>query len=59
MHRKLLGAISVDFDAARQLLIVYTAFVEYLRKNLEYPEAVYQLILDFKQSYESVCKGLL
>jgi len=28
-----LGFISVDFDATGQLLIVYSAFVKYLRKN--------------------------
>ena len=29
---KLLWIISVDFDAAGQLLILYSAFVKYLRK---------------------------
>jgi len=33
MHRKLLGIISVDFEAAGQLLITESAFVKYLRKN--------------------------
>jgi len=33
MQRKLLGIINVDFDAAGQLLIIYPAFVKYLRKN--------------------------
>jgi hypothetical protein len=33
MQRKLLGIISVDFDVAGQLLIIYSAFVKYLRKN--------------------------
>jgi len=27
------GIINVDFDAAGQLLIIYSAFVKYLRKN--------------------------
>jgi len=31
--RKLLEIVSVDFDATDQLLIVYSAFVKYLRKN--------------------------
>jgi len=31
MHRKLLGII-VDFDAPDQLLIIYSAYVKYLRK---------------------------
>jgi len=33
MQRKLLGIINVDFDATDQLLIVYSAFVKYLRMN--------------------------
>jgi len=32
-QRKLLGIINVDFDAAGQLLNIYSAFVKYLRKN--------------------------
>jgi len=30
--RKLLGTINVDFDATVQLLVIYSAFVKYLRK---------------------------
>jgi len=33
MQRKLLRIINVDFDAAGQLLILYSAFVKYLRQN--------------------------
>jgi hypothetical protein len=33
MQRKLLGIISVDFDVTGQLLIIYSAFVKYLKKN--------------------------
>jgi len=33
MQRKLLGIISVDFDATGQLMITYSTFVKYLRKN--------------------------
>jgi len=33
MQRKLLGIISVDFDATDKLMIIYTAFVIYLRKK--------------------------
>jgi len=33
MQRKLLGIISVDFDATGQLLIIYSALVKYLKKN--------------------------
>jgi len=32
MQRKLLRIINVDFDATGELLIIYTAFVKYLRK---------------------------
>jgi len=32
MQRILLGIINVDFDTAGQLLIIYSAFVKYLRK---------------------------
>ena len=33
MQRKLLGIISVDFNAAGQPLIIHSAFIKYLRKN--------------------------
>ena len=33
MQRKLLGIMNVDFDATGQLLIMYSAFIKYLRKN--------------------------
>ena len=33
MQRKLLGIINVDFDTTGQLLITYSAFVKYLRRN--------------------------
>jgi hypothetical protein len=33
MHRILLGISIVEFDATGQLLIMYSAFVKYLRKN--------------------------
>ena len=33
MHRKLLGIIKADFDAADQLLIIESAFDKYLRKS--------------------------
>jgi hypothetical protein len=32
MQRKLLYVISVDFNATGQLLIIYSAFIKYLRK---------------------------
>jgi len=33
MQRKLLEIISVDFDATGQLLIIYPAFIKYLKKK--------------------------
>jgi hypothetical protein len=33
MHRKLLRIMCVDVDATGHLLIIYSAFVKYLRKN--------------------------
>jgi len=35
MHKKLLGIISVDFDATGQLLIIYSVFVKYLRMEIK------------------------
>jgi hypothetical protein len=34
MRRKLLGIINVDSDAIGKLLIIYSVFVKYLRKNV-------------------------
>ena len=33
MQGKLLGIISADFDTAGQLLIKYSAYVKFLRRN--------------------------
>jgi len=52
MQRKFWGIISVDIDAASQLLIIYSAFVIYLRK-LEHSEAVHHLFIDYKKAYHS------
>ena len=59
MQRKLLGIIIVDFDATGQLLIIYSAFVKYLRKKWEYNDAVHQLFTDFKKAYDSVRREVL
>jgi hypothetical protein len=32
MQRKFMGIVNVDFDATGQLLITYSAFVEYVKK---------------------------
>ena len=55
MQRKLLGIINVDSDAIGQLLIMYSVFVKYLRKN----EAVHQLFIDSKKVYDSVRRETL
>jgi hypothetical protein len=59
MQRKLLGIISVDFDITGQLLIIYSAFIKYLRKKWEYNEAVHQLFIDFKRACDSVRREVL
>jgi len=46
--------INVEFDATVQLLIIYYAFVKYLRKRWKYNEAVHQLSIDFKKAYDLV-----
>jgi len=59
MQRKLLGFINVDFDATDQLLIIYSAFVRYLRKKWEYNKAVHKLFIDFKKAYDSVRREVM
>jgi len=54
MQKKLLGIIHVDYDPTGQLLIIYSAFVKYLRKKWEYNEAVHQLFINCKKAYDSV-----
>jgi len=39
----------VDVDAIGQLLILYSAFVTYMRNKLEYNEAVHQLFIDSRK----------
>jgi hypothetical protein len=55
---KLLGTISVDFDITDQLLIRFSAFVRYWRKN-GFTETVHQVFIDFKKAYDSVRRELL
>jgi len=45
MQSKLLEIINVDSDATGQLLIIYSAFAKYLRKN---GNTMKQLFIDFK-----------
>jgi len=47
------------FDATGQLLIIYSAFVKYLRKKWEYYEEEHQLFIDFKKAYDSVRREVL
>jgi len=44
MLRKLLGIISMDFDAPGQLLVIYSEFNQHLRKNAEKQCISYLLI---------------
>jgi hypothetical protein len=44
----------VDCDVSDAVLILYSEFVKYLRKNMEYKEAVHQLFIDFKEAYDAV-----
>ena len=57
MQRKLLGIICVDFDATDQLLIIYSAFIQCIKKRIN--EAVHQLFIDFKKAYDSVRRDIL
>ena len=56
---EIIGDHHGDFDATGQLLIIYTAFVKYLRKKWEYNEAVHQFFIDFKKAYGSVRREVL
>ena len=49
-----MGIIKVDFDATVQLLIIYSAFVKYVKKNRGYNESVHNLFIEFKKAYDSV-----
>jgi tRNA(His) 5'-end guanylyltransferase len=58
MQRKSLGIIILDFDPMGQLLIIYSAFVIYLRIN---GNKMKQCIMftDFKKAYDSVRKDVI
>ena len=58
MHRKLLGIINVDLDAAGQLLIIYCAFVKYLRENGNTMKQCISYLQYFKNSCDSLRKVL-
>ena len=46
----------MDFDATDLLLIIYSAFVSYLRKN---GNTVNHLFIDFKKAFDSVRREVL
>jgi hypothetical protein len=54
-----LGIIGVGFDVTDQLLVRFSAFVRYWRKNVGYNETVHQLFVDFKKAYDSVRREVL
>ena len=56
---EIIGDHQFGFDAIGQQLIIYSAFIKYLRKKLEYNEAVHQLFTNFKQAYDSVRREVL
>jgi hypothetical protein len=51
--------ILVDFYAKGQLLIIYSAFVKYLRKNGNTMKALHQPFIDLKKAYDSVRREVL
>jgi hypothetical protein len=53
-----MGIINVDFNTTYPLLIMYSAFIKYLRKKREYKEAVHQLFIDFKNTCDSVMRAV-
>jgi hypothetical protein len=54
MQSKVLGTINVHFNAAGQLLIIYSASIKCLKSKWECNEAVHQLFTDFKKDHDSV-----
>ena len=50
----------MGFDTTSQLLIIYSAFIKYLKKKKwEYNETVHHLFIDFKKAYDSVRREVL
>jgi hypothetical protein len=56
---KLFGIINVGSDVIDQLLIKFSAFVRYWRKEWEYNETVHQLFIGFKKVCDSVRREIL
>ena len=59
MQRKLPGIINKDIDASGQLLIVYSAFVKYLRKNTNTMKQCIVYLHASKKAYGSVWREIL
>ena len=47
------------FDATGRLLIIYSAFAKYLKKNGNTMKKSHQLFTDFKKAYDSVRREIL
>jgi hypothetical protein len=58
VQMKFLGFISVGFHVTDQLLIRFTAFIRYWRKNWSTMK-LHQLVIDYKKAYDSVKKEVL
>jgi len=59
MPTKLLVIIYVNYDAIHELLITYSAFNKYSRKNGNTNGAVHHLSTDIKKVYDSVNRDIL
>jgi len=59
MQRKFLRIINVDFDATCQLLIIYSAFIRYLRKNGNTMKQCISSLYRLKEAYDSVKREVL
>jgi hypothetical protein len=44
----------MDFDATDQLLIIYSVFDKYLRRNQNTREAVHQKFIDIKKAFDQL-----
>jgi len=59
MQKKLLEIISVNFDATGQILIIYSAFVKYLRKKIGTQVSSASAIYTLKQASDSIGRKFL
>jgi len=49
MKRKLLAITSGDLGPTGQLVIIYSAFIKYLKKKWKHNEAVHQLFMESRK----------